>query len=162
MEIRPAKYEELEGIYAIYERARAFMRENGNPDQWGEVYPSAELIKNDLDGGHLRVLVGESGELEGVFSVFPEGDADYNVIDGKWLNDKPYAAVHRIASAGLSRGIFGIILDYCLGISDNLKIDTHRQNTVMQRVLKKHGFIECGIIKADGLPFVAFQYCKDK
>lgn len=160
MKIRLASGKDLNEVFRVYERARAFMRDNGNPTQWGNTYPPESLIKSDLEGNHLYVLENEKGELEGVFAFFPEGDPDYDAIDGAWLNNEPYAAVHRIASAGKSKGVFSLILDFCLQFSKNLKIDTHKQNAVMQHVLKKHGFVECGIITADGLPFIAFQLCK--
>ena len=35
MTIRQAREAELGRILQIYADARAFMRENGNPDQWG-------------------------------------------------------------------------------------------------------------------------------
>ena len=158
MKIRPATHADLNEILNIYERARAFMREHGNPDQWGDSYPSKELILSDLEDGHLYLVVDDENVSAGVFSCFPEGDPDYDVIDGAWLNDEPYVAIHRIASAGTHKGIFSCILDYCLTISSNVKIDTHTQNTVMQAVLAKHGFKKCGSITIADMRFITFQY----
>jgi RimJ/RimL family protein N-acetyltransferase len=40
----------------------------------------------------------------------------------------------------------------------NLKIDTHRDNIPMQKVLKRNGFSECGIIYIEnGDERIAFQ-----
>ena len=50
MEIRKASMQDLEQIMQIYDHAKKFMRENGNKEQWGEDYPSSELIKKDMDG----------------------------------------------------------------------------------------------------------------
>ena len=160
MKIRSATYADLDVVLNIYARARDFMREHGNPDQWGDSYPSKELIISDLEQGCLRLLVDEENAVAGVFSFFADGDRDYDVINGAWLNDEPYVAIHRIASAGTHKGIFTHILNYCLEFSDNIKIDTHLNNTVMQSVLAKHGFIKCGVISADGLEFIAFQFAK--
>ena len=160
MEIRFASYDDLDKILDIYARARAFMREHGNPDQWGDLYPPRELIVEDLEAGRLRVLVDESNALAGVFSCFADGDPDYDVINGKWLNDEPYIAIHRVASAGTHKGVFDCILDYCLTFSNNIKIDTYRDNTVMQSLLKKRGFVECGYITVEGLEFITFQLVK--
>ena len=44
MEIRKASAQDLDQIMQIYENAKAFMRENGNKDKWGDDYPSRELI----------------------------------------------------------------------------------------------------------------------
>ena len=160
MKIRAASYADLDQIISIYARARQFMREHGNPTHWGYSYPSNELIISDLEHGCLFLVVDNENAIAGVFSCFVDGDPDYDVIKGAWLNDKPYIAIHRIASAGTHRGIFPHILDYCLTLSSNIKIDTHENNTVMQSVLEKHGFKRCGIITADGLEFIAFQFSK--
>ena len=41
---------------------------------------------------------------------------------------------------------------------DNLKIDTHEDNYVMQNMLKKCGFTPCGTIYLeDGEPRIGFQ-----
>ena len=53
MEIRKASTQDLDQIMQIYENAKAFMRENGNKDQWGDDYPSRELIEQDLDDMYL-------------------------------------------------------------------------------------------------------------
>ena len=53
MEIRKASAQDLDQIMQIYENAKAFMRENGNKDQWGDDYPSRELIEQDLDDMYL-------------------------------------------------------------------------------------------------------------
>lgn len=157
MHIRTATHADLDGVYSIYARARRFMRENGNPDQWGDVYPPKELIISDLEEGRLHVLVDENGALAAVFSLFLDGDPDYDEINGAWLNELSYIAVHRVASAGTHKGVFAQILDFCLGFSSNIKIDTHFDNHIMQSILKKHGFIPCGTIRVEGMDFLAFQ-----
>ena len=157
MHIRTATHADLDGVYSIYARARRFMRENGNPDQWGDVYPQKELIISDLEEGRLHVLVDENGALAAVFSLFLDGDPDYDEINGAWLNELSYIAVHRVASAGTHKGVFAQILDFCLGFSSNIKIDTHFDNHIMQSILKKHGFIPCGTIRVEGMDFLAFQ-----
>ena len=160
MKIRSATHGDLEQIFNIYERARAFMREHGNPDQWGDCYPPKEFILEDLENGRLQVVVDECDAIAGVFSLFLDGDPDYDEIDGEWLNDEPYIAIHRIASAGTHKGVFSCIFEYCLTLSANIKIDTHRQNTVMQAILAKHGFKKCGYITIEGMQFITFQFVK--
>lgn len=160
MKVRAASHSDLESIFAIYDRARRFMRENGNPDQWGDSYPSEELILSDLENKRLHLLIDDHGNIAAVFALFLDGDPDYDVINGAWLNELPYIAVHRIASSGTHKGVFTQILDFCLGFSSNIKIDTHFDNHIMQKVLKNHGFLPCGTIRADGLDFLAFQLSK--
>lgn len=157
MKIRNATRADLDAILDIYARARAFMKESGNADQWGDTYPEPSVILDDLDSNHLFVIESPDASLAGVFAFLPEGDAIYDNLNGKWLNDAPHAAIHRVASAGTQKGIFTEILAFCRRFSGNIKIDTHPQNTVMQHVLKKHGFIECGTVICDGLTLLAFQ-----
>ncbi|MBQ2249028.1 MAG: N-acetyltransferase, partial [Clostridia bacterium] len=62
MNIRAAKPEELSRIGEIYASARAFMREQGNPNQWRTQYPSLELLSADIAEKRLYVCE-EEGEL---------------------------------------------------------------------------------------------------
>ena len=143
MEIRKAKHEDLPDILNIYEGARAFMKENGNPSQWGNEYPQAEIIREDIRLGQLYVISEES-ELFGVFAFIKGPDRDYDYIDGEWLNSLPYFAIHRVASAGKRGGMMALCVEYCLGICENLRIDTHEDNLPMQRSLERLGFKRCG------------------
>ena len=157
MSARKATRDDLGRVLEIYERARAYMQSTGNPAQWGATYPPRELVEQDLQGENLFVLENENG-IYGVFAFFPEGDEIYSKIDGKWLNDKPHAAIHRVASAGTQGGVLRDCVDFCLTCSKNLKIDTHTDNAIMQHQLKKVGFLECGTVYLDnGEPRIAFQ-----
>lgn len=67
-------------------------------------------------------------------------DPTYNIIyEGKWLNDKPYATIHRIASTGEIKGIMHIAMQFALQQYDNIRIDTHHDNMVMQHLIEKKG-----------------------
>ena len=161
MSVRVAKRKDLAKIVRIYERAREFMQNAGNPSQWGNVYPPTSLIEADIASKNLFVL--DDGEMiYGVFAFFPLGDEIYENIDGKWLNSHPHAAIHRVASSGERRGVLRECVDYCLSVSSNLKIDTHKDNRPMQEALKKLGFCECGkITLPDGGERIAFQLYKN-
>ncbi len=53
---------------------------------------------------------------------------------------------------------YGIDGEYCKAYSNNIRIDTHKDNKVMQHVLARNGFKRCGIIfLLNGDPRVAFQ-----
>ncbi len=160
MEIRKALPKDIEIIEAIYKRARTYMKNTGNPTQWGNNYPSRELILSDLEKSELFVL--EDGDtVEGVFVFTHGGDPTYDNIDGEWLNSLPYRAVHRVASAGRIKGFLAIVMDYCFERCNNIKIDTHEHNKVMQGALEKYGFQKCGIIYLEnGDPRIAYQMKK--
>ena len=161
MSVRAAKRKDLSKILQIYERARGYMQNTGNPSQWGNVYPPESLVEADIASKNLFVL--EDGEIiYGVFAFFPLGDEIYDRLEGgEWLNTYPHAAIHRVASSGERRGVLRECVEYCLTVSDNLKIDTHKDNKTMQEALKRLGFRECGIITlSEGSERIAFQLCK--
>ena len=157
MNTRIAVPEDLEVILEIYARARDFMKQTGNANQWKNVYPTVETVENDIKQENLYVIC-EDNEIHAVFAFIPGIDPTYNEIDGQWLNDKPYAAMHRVASAGKMKGMLHECVKYALTQCDNIKIDTHHDNKVMQHQLEKEGFIRCGIIKLlNGEPRIAYQ-----
>ena len=163
MEIRQTKLEELDQVMAIYTKARQFMAEHGNPSQWGTTKPARAQIASDIEQGKSYVCV-ENGEIAAV-CFYSEGiDKTYvKIYEGQWLNDKPYGVVHRIASAGTVKGAGSFCLNWAFAQCGNLKIDTHRDNVVMQNTLKKNGFQYCGIIYLeDGDERLAFQKERDK
>ena len=88
-------------------------------------------------------------------------DETYNYIKGAWLNNDDYGVIHRIASSGIKKGMFSEVFEYVTKISANIRIDTHHDNLVMQKVLNKHGFIKCGVIYLkNGNPRLAYHYEK--
>lgn len=155
---RPSDYDEMMEIYAI---ARRFMKGAGNPTQWGDSFPPAELIREDIRLGRGYVCEID-GRLQAVFAMIPGEDPTYQVIEGSWLNDRPYCAVHRVASRGEVKGMATQVLGWCLEQCGNIRIDTHDDNLPMQRVLEKNGFTKCGRIWCeDGTPRIAYQRTVD-
>lgn len=155
--IRAAVPADREDILELYAQARRFMRTAGNPTQWGEVYPPVPLVEEDIRLGRTHVWE-EAGRIQAVFALIPGEDPTYREIDGAWLNDRPYAAVHRVASRGEIRGLAGRCLGWCLERYGNIRIDTHDDNLPMQRALAKAGFCFCGrIVCDDGTPRIAYQ-----
>ena len=150
--------EDLKQVMEIYARARAFMAEHGNPNQWGTTNPPVEKVVNDIQTGRSYVCV-QQNEIAAVFYYAQEVDPTYHVIEGgTWPNDRPYGVVHRIASAGTVKGAGAFCLNWAFEQCQNLRIDTHKDNFVMQNLLKKLGFVYCGIIYiADGSERLAYQ-----
>ena len=148
MHIRPATPTDLEDVLAVYRSARAFMREAGNPNQWGDSFPPRELVEQDIASGALRVCVDENDEVLGCFAFLSGPEPDYGrIYEGSWPNDEPYDMVHRFAVLRQGRGIGGTMLDWAIEHGRNLHADTHRDNKPMQGLLASRGFTYCGIIK---------------
>ena len=160
--IRIADFCDLQRILEIYSTARKFMSENGNPTQWAGGYPQKSLVESDIESGYLHVLEAD-GKIHAVFALLPNGDSVYDKIDGKWQNDEPYAAVHRVASSGELRGAGRKCLCYAIDRYGNVKIDTHKDNAPMRHVLLSLGFCECGTVTIEnGEQRIAYQHTRAK
>ena len=158
--IQKAEISQLSEILNIYARARVFMAENGNPNQWGENYPPDDMIRNDILNGKSYVNL-KDGRIAAVFYFAVEEDPTYGHIDGAWLNDRPYGVIHRIAVSSSGRGVAAECFAFALEHCEELRIDTHEDNLPMQRCLAKNGFTRCGIIYLeDGDPRIAYQRSK--
>ena len=143
--VRPATAADLPALPPLFEAARAIMRSNGNFNQWVNGYPSLDAIRDDLarNGGFV---VEEASRIVGYFALLPSPEPTYDRIDGAWLTDGPYGVIHRIASYPDVHGVFGAIIDFAVARYPRLRIDTHRDNRIMQHLLAQHGFTYCGII----------------
>ena len=160
-EIRLALPEDLPRIMEIYRSAQEYMIKNGNPDQWRRVYPSEALVARDVARGFCRVLT-EDGAIHAAAAVCTGEDPSYRDIkDGKWLREGTYVAVHRVASDGALRGVFKSFADLAKSLSPDVRVDTHRDNRIMQRKIAAEGFVRCGTVFAeDGTPRIAYQWIK--
>ena len=145
--IREARQTDVAEIMQVMDAAKKIMRQSGNMHQWGEGYPSEAVILSDIekDGGFV---IEDGGNVVGYFAFLLSPEPTYSKIyDGNWLDDeKHYHVVHRIASLPDAHGIFSSIMDFCFTHDTNIRIDTHRDNKIMQHNILKHGFTYCGII----------------
>lgn len=162
MNIRHATLQDLPAMTAIYERARRFMAEHGNPNQWGPTnWPPEALLREDIAAGDSYVCV-EDGRVVGTF-FFRQGEdvePTYRVItDGCWLDDSTYGIVHRIATDGSVKGVGQFCVDWAYAQCGHLRMDTHGDNVVMQNLLQKCGFVRCGTIyvEEDEYPRLAYE-----
>ena len=134
------------------------MKQTGNRNQWANKFPPESLIKEDIEKKQLYIIE-KSGFICGVFAFIIGNDPTYSIIkNGEWLSYEKYGTVHRIASNGKSKGIFNEIITFCESKISHLRIDTHKDNKIMQHLIEKNGFHKCGIIYvADGTPRLAYE-----
>lgn len=158
MKIKKSTINDLKDILKIYAIARKYMKETGNPNQWKDNKPEKEEIIKDINNAN-HYIVYDSDGIHGAFSFIIGDDPTYSYIEGgSWLNDEKYGTLHKVASAQTKRGILSFILSYCSNLIDNIKIDTHEDNKIMQHLILKNGFTKCGIIYLlDGEPRIAYQ-----
>lgn len=165
-EIRPAVSEDIPGIMPVLAAAKGIMRESGNSGQWVNGYPSEADIRADITSGIARVVLSapsagmHGGRIAGYFAFMPSPEPSYaRIFDGKWLDDsRPYHVMHRIGSYPDARGVLSAMLDYAFSYDDNIRVDTHADNLIMQRLLSRFGFTRCGtILLSNGSPRLAYQ-----
>lgn len=143
---------DVENVMEIINQAQDYFKENGI-DQWQNGYPNADTIYEDIKNDNSYVLENENEILATSMVSFEEDKTYKKIYDGKWLSDGKYAVIHRIAVSEKSKGlgiasnIIGFVEDLCKEKEINsIKIDTHKDNISMQRLLEKNGFKYCGII----------------
>ena len=145
--IREARPTDIAEIMQVMDAAKGIMRQSGNMHQWGDGYPSEAVITADMErnGGFV---IEDGGKVVGYFAFLQSPEPTYDKIyEGEWIDDVlPYHVIHRIASYPDAHGIFSDMMDFCFDRDPNIRIDTHRDNSIMRHNIAKHGFIYCGII----------------
>lgn len=155
MLIRKTTKEDIGAVMPIFEEARGTIAALGI-DQWQNGYPSEAVILADIEKDQSYICDFD-GVVRGTFAMLTNGEPTYDKIyDGHWLTGDrsgDYVAIHRVAISVSSRGsgLSGKIIAYAEEFAKNLgrkslRIDTHRGNVVMRRMLEKNGFLHCGTI----------------
>ncbi len=164
MEFHRAIEEDAKRIMEIIGQAQDYLREQG-VNQWQNNYPDISTITNDIGNKDCYIL-RDNGRIVATVTVVFGGEKTYaEIFEGKWLSSREYATIHRIAvDAGYKgRGLASVIIckveAMCRGRGiSSIRVDTHRQNTSMKRMLIKNGFTYCGIIYLpDGSERIAFE-----
>lgn len=152
MEFKKAAYSDINSIMEIIMQAQTYLLEQGI-NQWQGGYPNLEVIKKDIDNKNGYVLLKDK-KIVGTVAVSFQGEKNYeSIYNGKWMGSGEYAVIHRIAvdvnckGLGLSSEIIKNIEEICFnkGIH-SIRVDTHKDNLSMQRMLQKNSFQYCGII----------------
>lgn len=162
-EYKKADVSRLDDIMEIYRGAQAYMESHDNP-QWPKGFPDENDVRGGIFGGILYVVIC-NGETAAVFSAM-DYDRDYDKIDGKWLTNGNYLAVHRVAVSDKYRGKGAAKFVLCaaseLAVSrgkTSLRFDTHEKNIPMRSLLESQGCTCCGTVTIfrDDTPRVAFE-----
>lgn len=155
MELRLTTEEDLESVMQIIEESRKYFKVNEIP-QWQNGVPNIETIRHDIARKEAYVLT-EDDEIVGTCTIIFEDDPNYEEIhQGRWLNNSEYGVVHRLAikQGYKGHGYGSNILEGAMQLAkergiDNLRIDTHRMNQSMQRLIAKNNYTYCGIVYID-------------
>jgi GNAT superfamily N-acetyltransferase len=164
MELRKALLDDIPKIMMIIKDAQAFLKQQGI-DQWQNNYPNLETITSDIQRDYGYVLLVDNRIL--AYGAIIKGiEPTYAMIEaGAWLNNDPYVVVHRLAVDSAHRGqkIASCFIAETIKLSKkwsvyNLRIDTHKDNVIMQKMIMNNEFSYCGIIYlASGDQRLAYQ-----
>ena len=154
MVIRRSQCSDMDALRALFDEARGTIAALGI-DQWQNGYPNDAVIREDIDRNR-SFSVCLDGEVCGTFALIIDGEPTYDeIFDGEWTEPSHdcYFALHRVAVSlkWRGRGISSAIIEYAENEARQskkrfLRIDTHKGNTVMRKMLEKHGFAHCGTI----------------
>ena len=134
--VRKSEYKDLDRMKEIFSAARKYMRESGNPNQWGDDRPDMEQVKRDIDVGN-SYIIESNGEAVGTFAFIRGIDPTYLKIEGAWIDDASYGTIHRIASDGSMKGVFETALRFAESFGEDVRIDTHEDNQTMLHLIEK-------------------------
>ena len=164
MNFRIATASDKDKIMEIIKQAQEYLKIKG-VDQWQDNYPNLNIIKDDIDKRKSYVLE-ENGTIVATVAVSFNDEKTYDKIyNGKWITENDYAVIHRIAVANNYKGkrisseILAHIEKMCLQRNvHSIKVDTHKQNKSMRKMLSNNGFQYCGIIYLEnGSERVAYE-----
>ncbi len=150
-----ASENDFDEIWKIIDDARNRMLREGK-QQWDNNYPLPLHIHNDIANETAYVLKNTSGKIGCFGAVIFDGEPAYETIEGKWLSEKEYVVVHRLAVSQEAQGQ-GIASSFLQQVErlaeekgiESFKVDTNFNNFAMMAVLDKLGFSYCGEISYD-------------
>lgn len=164
MEFRKADFSDLDTIMEIVLQAQNFLKKL-NVNQWQNGYPSREIIYQDIANDNGYVMTDDKKVIAMATVIFTNEPTYEHIFDGKWLTEKEYSVVHRLAvdSHCKNSGVATAILEEIEKMTknkkiDSIRVDTHEDNIPMQNLLMKNGFVYCGVIfLQDGNKRIAFE-----
>ncbi len=160
--IEPAEPNDVEEIMALIGSVINKMQREGI-DQWDCLYPSLNIIENDIIAGSLYKYTVNS-MIEGIIVLNDLASPEYDSIG--W-HDKSgeYLVVHRLAVYPdfQGRGIAKELMDFCekLAVIKNkrsIRLDAFTKNETACNLYRKLNYIERGIVKFRKGDF----YCLEK
>lgn len=151
--IRPSVTADIPRLLEIFTKAKQFMRQQGNMEQWQGEYPGTTALLSDIAHG-WSMVVEHCGEIVGTFCMMTDPEPTYHNL----TSSGDYITLHRVASSGAVSGIVDVAVGYALQHSHAVRIDTHPHNRAMLKSIKRLRMQPLGeITLADGTPRLVFE-----
>src|SRR5688572_16875547 len=151
MKLRKAGISDIIPIWEILQQAIEQRRQEGS-QQWQNGYPNQQTVEDDITNGYGYVIA-ENSIIIAYAAIIFDIEPAYKEINGQWLTNGDYVAVHRVATSNSVKGkgvatmLFKLLED--LAIEHNvfsIKVDTNFDNIPMLKILKKLDYSYCGEI----------------
>lgn len=165
MIFRKTTYADIPAVFTIIRQAQYYLKSK-QIDQWQNGYPNEASLAADIEHGYSYVME-KDGIIVGTLALIFDAEPTYtHIYEGNWkTTDTCYATLHRVAVAeqwkgtGIAGKMLAEVKQICrLHSVSSIRMDTHRENTSMQRMMQKNGFAYCGIIYLeDGAERLAFE-----
>ena len=165
MIFRKTTYADIPTVLTIIKQAQHYLKSQ-QIDQWQNGYPNEPSLAADIDHGYSYVME-ENGTIVGTLALIFDPEPTYtHIYEGTWkTTDTCYATLHRVAVAdewkgmGIAGKMLAKVEQICHTHSvSSIRMDTHRENLSMQRMMQKNGFVYCGVIYLeDGAKRLAFE-----
>ncbi|WP_018143498.1 GNAT family N-acetyltransferase [Alloscardovia criceti] len=160
--VRRSTYEDIPAIMEVVQQAKTQLKADGS-SQWQNGYPNKYTFIADIDAESSYVLTVD-GVVAGTAMISYGEEAGYSDLrEGQWAYPVeeygPYAVIHRVAVSAQHRGrkvVDKLFKELLRTMADEgitiVRIDTHRKNLRMQKVLSRIGFEYAGVITLDHDP----------
>jgi len=162
MILRKATFSESPVIWEILQQAIERRKQDGS-EQWQNGYPNEQTVHDDIANGYAYVLVNNE-EIVAYAAIIFGIEPAYKDINGRWLTNGDYVAVHRVATSNAVKGkgvatyIFKQIEELCLEKKVySIKVDTNFDNFPMLKILDRLSYTYCGEIFFSGAPRKAYE-----
>ena len=138
----------------VLESGRAFLQAQGL-SQWQNGTGPSQYVQEDIENSQGYVLIDPEGTICG-YATLVEGvdDCYENIQEGCWEDSyTKYISIHGVAidaafrGKGLAEVLMGRLIEAAreMGYGD-IRIDTHPQNEIMQKVILRAGFVYRGMV----------------
>lgn len=158
--IRKAHAHELDAIMLMISRAVANMQSHGIY-QWGEEYPNATVIAQDISDSALWVYELD-GAIAGIAVMNSHSEPEYDTVS--WQYIVPYQVIHRVCidPSAQRRGVATALVAHLEQTARDarykaIRLDTFSQNPFALALYAKLGYNQVGTVYFPRGKFFCFE-----
>ena len=148
-EYRLANLDDIDQVMEVIEDGRELLKEEGN-GQWQFGYPARSDLLEDIKNGNLYCVI-DGKTIASVCAITGYEESYMHFYEGWWLTDYDYLVIHRVAvrasyrGKGYGQALFKVFASVAKEKKiHSLRIDTHKNNSLLLHIMEKEGFKYCG------------------